>query len=208
MPGYDYRRQGAYFVTIVTNGRRLLFGEVVEGEMTVNAAGRVIKTVWETLPARFPTIEIGASVIMPNHFHGIIVLSGNVGATLVVAHDEPGVNGGPDHAGRDHGIDRAGINPAPTGDGFEAGPRLGAIIGAFKSLSTRAYMRGVREGGWTPFDKHLWQRGYYERIIRDQREWEKIHLYIESNPSGWETDEENPEGGERSAYSSRLTRMQ
>ncbi len=91
------------------------------------------------------------------------------------------------------------LRGGPEGFGHPVAGSLATILRQYKGAVTRL---SSRETGTS----HLWQRGYYERIIRDQREWEKIHLYIESNPSGWETDEENPEGGERSAYSSRLTR--
>jgi REP element-mobilizing transposase RayT len=72
-------------------------------------------------------------------------------------------------------------------------PALGDVVGAFKSLSTNAYIRGVRELGWPPFDKRLWQRNYYEHIVRNEDDLNRIREYIENNPANWETDRENPE---------------
>lgn len=69
---------------------------------------------------------------------------------------------------------------------------LGQIIGAFKSITTREYIRGVDEKGWARFDKRLWQRNYYERIIRNEREMDAIWRYIENNPATWAMDDENP----------------
>lgn len=83
----------------------------------------------------------------------------------------------------------AGTSPAPT-DGPK--PALGHVIGAFKSLTTNAYIQGVRENGWPPFDKRVWQRNYYERIIRNERELNAIRQYIDANPANWAMDRENP----------------
>ncbi|MBC7237764.1 MAG: hypothetical protein H5T69_18130, partial [Chloroflexi bacterium] len=81
LKGYDYTQPGAYFVTIVTQDRARLFGEVVDGEMRLNDAGRMVQTVWDELPAFYPGVQTDAFIVMPNHIHGIIVLTGHpVGA--------------------------------------------------------------------------------------------------------------------------------
>jgi putative transposase len=117
----------------------------------------------------FPGIELDEYGIMPNHFHGVIV--NMVGATLVVAQGM-----------MDDG-NRAGINPAPT---------LGDIVGAFKSITTHEYIRGVHESDWPPFDKRVWQRNYFEHIIRNERELDRIREYIVNNPLKWALDTEHP----------------
>jgi len=172
---FDYSSPGAYFVTIVTHHRALLFGRIIQGEMRPNAAGEMVGATWRSLPERFPGTETGNSVVMPNHFHGIVILHADVGAALVAA--------------RDTDAPRAGTSPAPTA------PSLGAMVGAFKSLVTRAYMRGVRNDGWPAFQGRLWQRNYYEHILRDEADHARAHLYIESNPMNWDEDEENPDAG-------------
>lgn len=201
LKGYDYTQSGAYFVILVTQGRDCLFGDVANDEMQLNDAGRMVQSAWEALPQRFPGIELDEYRIMPNHTHGIIVV---VGATLVVAHD----------AQTD--VDRAGTSPAPTtiGDGVDnvgatlvvaqdvrmgadwAGtspaPTLGDIVGAFKSITTHEYIRGVYESGWPPFDKRVWQRNYFEHIIRNERELDHIREYILNNPLKWVLDREHP----------------
>jgi REP element-mobilizing transposase RayT len=171
---FDYASPGAYFITIVTQGRAALFGRIVNGEMQLNAAGKMVEATWLSLPGRFLGMEIGNSTIMPNHFHGIVVLHANVGAALVAAHETSPLE------------DRAGTSPAPTA------PALGAIVGAFKSLVTRAYMRGVRNDGWPAFHGRLWQRNYYEHILRDEADWDRAHRYIGANPMNWDEDDENP----------------
>ena len=76
---YDYSQSGAYFVTVCTNNRECLFGEIVDGEMVLNDAGRIVQTVWNSLPSRFPELELDTFVVMPNHIHSIIAIT-NVGA--------------------------------------------------------------------------------------------------------------------------------
>ena len=99
LKGYDYTGAGAYFVTIVTQSRSCLFGEIVGEEMRLNEAGEMIRTVWEALPRRFPGIEIEGFVVMPNHLHGIIAIHQPVGAGLVPAQDTNGQSTEPTDVG-------------------------------------------------------------------------------------------------------------
>ena len=75
LQGYDYTRQGAYFVTICTRNRACLLGDIVEGRMHLSEAGRLAQAVWEDLPHHYPHVQIDVWVIMPNHMHGIIILT-------------------------------------------------------------------------------------------------------------------------------------
>jgi len=115
-------------------------------------------------------------IVMSNHLHGIIVINdipNNVGASLVGARIS---------------INRAGIKPAPTEGNNKT---LGEIIGVFKSLTTNQYIQNVKNNNWPPFDKHLWQRGYYEHIVRGEKELDKIREYITNNPKNWAEDQNN-----------------
>ncbi len=85
LTGYDYSQSGLYFITNCVLNRDLLFGKIENGEMILNAAGRMIQTEWEKLPQRFTNFQLHEFVVMPNHFHGILEI---VGATLVVAPNE------------------------------------------------------------------------------------------------------------------------
>ncbi len=78
---YDYTQSGAYFVTVCTQSKKCILGEITDGEMKLNEAGEIVKSIWEELPVRYHSIGIDYYVIMPNHFHGIIVIQ-NVGAQL------------------------------------------------------------------------------------------------------------------------------
>jgi putative transposase len=158
LKGYDYSKAGAYFVTVVAYRRECLFGEVVDGEMVLNDFGIIVAEKWQWLENQYSYVLSGMSAVMPNHFHGIMMI---------------------DFDGR------GGSRTAPTGS-VKRKP-LGRLIGAFKTVSTKQ-INVMRNTPGIP----VWQRNYYERIIRDEREMDRIHRYIESNPSQWAEDNDNP----------------
>jgi putative transposase len=207
LKGYDYAQPGAYFVTICAQHRECLFGEIQYGEMVLTDAGRMVQAEWERLPQRFSLVTLDTYVVMPNHIHGIIVIHApdtpvgttSVGATLVVAPSESVVAPSEPVVASSGSVvaPRAGTSPAPTdtdtgadtdADANIRRPALGDIVGAYKSITTNAYMRGVREHGWRPFDKRVWQRNYHERVIRNERELDAIRRYVADNPLKWELD--------------------
>lgn len=162
--GYDYSEAGAYFVTIGTWNRECLFGSIANSNMELSSIGRIVEQEGHDIPKRFPDVELDAFVVMPNHIHGIIL----VGATLVVAHNDKSCS---------NTNKRAGTSPAPT---------LGQIVGSFKSLCIyRCKNIGLNAG-------KLWQRNYYEHIIRDEDEMNRFREYIVNNPLKWAMDENNP----------------
>jgi putative transposase len=169
LQNFDYASAGAYFVTICTQLRECLFGEVVDDVMVANDAGRMVESVWYGLPERFSGIELDAFVILPNHVHFILFL---VGAPLVVENI------------RADAKPSAGTRPAPT--------TVGEIVGAFKSVTTHGYSMGVAKSGWASFPGRLWQRNYFERVIRDDAELDAFRNYILHNPARWIEDKENP----------------
>ena len=143
---YNYANSGLYFITICGQNRIKYFGEIVDMELKLNQAGRMIEHLWLDIPKRFDSIELREYIIMPNHFHAIVEISPQ----------------------------------SPVS--------LGEVIGAFKSLTTNAYIKGVRNINWLPFDKRLWQRNYYEHVIRDEVSHCFIAEYIENNPLKWKED--------------------
>jgi len=163
LPNFDYSASRAYFVTICTQNRRCLFGDIVKTgpygrpEMVLNDVGRMVAESWLWLGQRYDHVDLDAWVIMPNHLHGIIVL----------------------HNGR------GGSRTAPT----EKRKPLGRLIGAFKTVSTQR----INEIRNTPGGK-LWQRNYYEHIIRHDESLNRIRQYIMTNPGKWDQDRENPFG--------------
>lgn len=161
LKGYDYTQAGTYFVTICVQHRMCLLGEICDKIMRHNAAGQMIQAVWNELPQHYPGVAIDAFVAMPNHVHGIILLTG---------------------------IDQ--VNADQTTAPVLSLPE---VVHRFKSLTTAQYRKGVSEGGWKPFPGKLWQRNYYEHIVRDATELNHIRDYIARNPAHWAEDAENPE---------------
>jgi putative transposase len=156
--GYDYRQNGCYFVTICAAGRACLFGEIVDDEMVCSPLGDQVRAGWLEIPRHFPGVELDVFVIMPNHFHGILVLPGKDEPCLEVAVDLP------------------------------RGPQkqsLGAIVGSFKAAVSRQ-SRHLRESP----EMALWQRNYYERILRDEKSLDRAREYIAANPARWVEDSE------------------
>ena len=175
LKGYDYAQPGTYFVTVVTLDRVCVFGDMVGGAMRLNGAGTLAQRTWEALPCRFPGIGLDAFVVMPNHIHGIVTIDQSVGVPLVGTQDD-------DHARMTAGA-KASTRVAPT---------LGDVVGAYKSIVTVEYARGMKTDGWRPFRGRLWQRNYYEHIIRDENELDRAREYVVNNPLQWALDRENP----------------
>jgi REP element-mobilizing transposase RayT len=145
--------------------------------MVANTAGDIVRHAWEELPQRFPGIGVDVAVVMPNHFHGIII----VGAQFIAPSSSPvapncSLRPMPERpVARIWGV----MNHAPT---------LGKIVRAFKAVSTRRIRTSVNVG-------FAWQRNYYERVIRNEAELHAIREYIADNPRQWAMDRENPEIG-------------
>ena len=177
LQGFDYSQSGAYYITIVTYRRECLFGEIQNGGMQLSDMGRIADENWRTIPEHFPQVELGEFVVMPNHVHGIIVL---VGATQWVAPTwvaptpiaiTPG--------------DQTAVVPVGTKPNGPKRGSIGAIIGAYKMSVTRRIQAELNGA-------NIWQRNFYEHIIRDNDDYGRIHYYIESNPVNWMEDNENP----------------
>ncbi len=174
LKGYDYAQPGAYFVTICTHRREILFGQVVNGDMQLNEYGRIVEWTWYDLPNHVANITLDAFVVMPNHVHGIIII--NLPAISVGAGSKPAPLSG------------AGSEPAPTGPAVGPKPYgLPEIVRQFKTFSARRInaRRGTR-------GVPVWQRNYYEYIIRTPAALDRIRRYIVENPARWHEDRENP----------------
>lgn len=170
LPDFDYSSEGAYFLTMCLQDRNCLFGEVADGVMTPNDAGKMAEKWWSELPVKFPAVQTDAFVVMPNHLHCIILMAG---ADLCVRPSLP--------------------DPTPENKGGHAGPPLPKIVQWLKTMTTNEYIRNVAGHGWSSFQGRLWQRNYYERIIRNDNELNRFRTYIAENPVRWEEDEENPQ---------------
>jgi putative transposase len=196
--------------------RAYLFGEITDGKMILNDAGEMVEREWLALLNRFPNIVLHEYITMPNHFHGILEIA--VGASLVDAQNETDAQNdmdtridgattrvAPTDTQNDGDTVRASLVDAQTNDigrandigrpqghapteVIQTNKTIGDMMDAFKSITTVDYIRGVKSLGWEPFDGKLWQRNYYEHIIRNQQSYERISEYIINNPAKWKGD--------------------
>jgi putative transposase len=166
LPGYNYGWTGTYFVTLVTKDREHLFGDIRGGAMHLNHLGRVAASTWAEIGEHSGGVVLDEWVIMPNHLHGIIDLSGNKRPNISVAL-----------------LIWRGRRRAACPRALTSGPKpnsLGAIIGSFKSATTKRInlLRG------TP-GQQVWQRDYYDHTVGGAATLERIRLYIRANPGRW-----------------------
>lgn len=176
LKGYNYTRPGMYFVTICVQNRECLFGNVVGGEMRLNDWGQAVMAVWEELDRHFPRLTLDASIVMPNHMHGILMLGGAAGRRT----------GEASAIQTPYNSETPGADASPLPNGTQPGS-LAAIVQNFKSVSARRInaLRG------TP-GARLWQRNYWEHIIRDEADLARIREYIHNNPLRWAEDGLHP----------------
>jgi REP element-mobilizing transposase RayT len=202
---YDYAQEGMYFITICTQNRVHFFGKIDSGIMQLSHFGEIAYQEWERLPERWPHIVLGAFQIMPNHMHGILVINRPqsmilqiptrattrvapppVGATLVPAQNVPAQNVPAQNAETQNATPTPDIPFSKTQ--WASRPYVGQVIGAYKSRVATACLRYHKEnqaGTW--LDK-IWQRSFYDNIIRDERAFRNITRYIINNPARWKED--------------------
>jgi len=163
LKGYDYSQAGLYFITIVTKNRIDLFGEIKNGKMILNDAGRIAKKYWLEIPDHFPNTKLHSFIIMPNHIHGIIEIT--VGAK--------------------------NFSPLPSPQPSFRSPSktIGSVVRGVKIGITKWFQRQF--SNQYPVGKSIWQRNYWEHIIRNENEYNRITQYIINNPVKWENDKLN-----------------
>ena len=163
LKGWNYSNTEAYFITVCSRNREFLFGKILDGKMQLNEYGRIAETEWLQTAAVRSNVELDEYIIMPNHIHGILVIINNGRGVLQYAPTE----------------ERSFRSPTQT---------IGAIVRGFKSATTK-HINIKRDTPRYP----VWQRNYYEHIIRNENELNRIRQYIIENPIRWEEDPENPE---------------
>lgn len=157
---YDYSQAGLYFITICTQNRECLFGDVINGEMVLNDAGMMVEKWYYELENKFSYIRCHEMIVMPNHFHCIVenvgIVGTAVGTDLRVC---PNIND-------------ENVNPI---SGEHIGSPLRRVVQWFKTMTTNEYIRGVKSMGWQPFDGKFWQRNYYEHVIRNEQSFQNLY---------------------------------
>jgi len=168
LPHYDYSQAGAYFVTICVYQRECLLGEIVGGEMILNEYGKIADSCWREIPNHFPHVELDEHIVMPNHLHGIIVMVGARHAVPLPLQQQNGT------------ICREKFGQPVSGT-------IPTVVRSFKSAVTKQINQNRNTPGIP-----VWQRNYYEHIIRDDNDLNRIREYIMNNPLKWCEDENNP----------------
>jgi REP element-mobilizing transposase RayT len=163
--GYDYSSPGAYFITLCAWNRECIFGEIIDGEIKLNACGTIVQQEWMRSLTIRREIELDEFIIMPNHVHGVVFINSNGNATRDV-----GANG------------RSPLRMQSRS--------LSSFIAGFKSAVTKSINISRNTPGMP-----VWQRNYFERVIRNENELFRIREYIHINPAQWDIDEENPDVG-------------
>lgn len=170
LKGYDYSREGLYFLTLITKNRQHYFGEIVAGEMYLNMYGQIAQEEWRNTPNIRPNTSLGAFIIMPDHMHGIIQ------------------------------IDEQVASNAKEKSSFESPSQtIGAIVRGYKGATTKRIKNINRQYGedginipanTSPLDltQSIWQRDYYDIIVRDEKAYANITNYILNNPQKWQDD--------------------
>ena len=176
---YDYSQPGTYFVSICVQHRKCLFGTITDGKMQLNEIGQIVVGCWNRIPQHFSSVELAEYVIMPNHMHGIVVLD-IVGARS--PRPSPSEKTLPPPVGA-----RSSRPPKDI-----SSPSLGKIIAYFKYQSTK-YINQHQNTPGTP----IWQRNYYDHIIRDDIDLQRRCQYIQDNPMKWELDQLHPDNPSR-----------
>jgi putative transposase len=169
LKGFDYSQPANYFITLCTFGKHNLFGEIIHEEMQLNALGKIVQEEWQKTAAIRNNVVLDAFICMPNHVHGIIGLM-------------------------DIDDGRGTLRRAPTKEQFgkPVSGSIPTIVRLFKSSVTMQ----LNQLNNTP-QQPVWQRGYYEHIIRNDKELDNIRRYILGNPALWGLEEEHPENMER-----------
>jgi REP element-mobilizing transposase RayT len=175
LPAFDYSSPTAYFVTICTQDKRRLFGEVSGYAVALNVVGKTVERCWCEIPSHFKSVELGPHVIMPNHSQGIIrLLPPEADGGLVAKHLRRAQHAVP-------------LRPEPARRfAAMAANSIPAIVRSFKSAATA----GIRSALARPL-LSVWQRGYHEHVIRNEDDFRNACEYIRMNPARWEFDEEN-----------------
>jgi len=164
LPEYDYSQEGAYYITVCTHDRLCLFGEIINSLVKLNQYGEIADQCWMAIPQHFTNALLGEYIIMPNHIHGTIIITG------------PSI-------GTRHAVSL----PSRTLFGKPQIGSLSTIVRSYKSAVTR-----LINVVWTKNEPAIWQSRFYEHVIRNEKSYNKIRRYILDNPLYWPQDDENP----------------
>lgn len=175
LKGYDYSQSGLYFITICCQDRACLFGRVVNDEMELNDAGKIAEQYWLDIPKHFPNVVLHEYVVMPNHVHGIIEIAETDGMDI----DGADIVGSKNFSTLRHTPHQP--QPSPPQRPRGTSKTIGSMVRGFKIGVTKRMRNNTNV-------HDVWQRNYYEHIIRDEQSYHRIAEYIKNNPANWQDD--------------------
>jgi REP element-mobilizing transposase RayT len=181
---WDYGWNGAYFITICTQDRKHYFGEIQNNKMVLSEVGVIADLLWHQIPIHHKNIELGDFVVMPNHIHGILIIDKQNNVHLDNVDD---VNNVVDTG---HALYLPSTSAKFQKPGSQRFQNIGkntisSVVGSYKSAVTKHANRL----GYS----HQWQKLFYDNIIRDNNQYQRISDYIVSNPENWAKDKFKPE---------------
>jgi putative transposase len=189
---YDYSQPGMYYVTIRTKGGECFLGEVVKEVMQLNEVGAIVERCWKEIPLHFPHVTLDVYQSMPNHLHGILVLNKKKNPCKDVLQGSPGDDTPPRDAfvRTRHAVsirDEAVKNGRAKREFAKpVAGSLPTIVGSFKSAVTKeAHLAGCKDFGW--------HGRFYDHVVRDGKDLDRIRRYILDNPVDWHNDENFPD---------------
>jgi REP element-mobilizing transposase RayT len=172
LKGYDYKKEGAYLVTICTFDRQCNLGIIDNGIIKLSPIGETVKKYWNEIPDHFDNVVLDKFVIIPKHIHGILVIDKKIKSDNVKDAKCRGVKfNAPTNTKNQYYSD---ISPEPGS--------ISVIVRTFKSTITR----WCKKNGFRNF---RWQPNFYDRIIRNDKELSHVRQYIINNPLNWQVDE-------------------
>jgi putative transposase len=162
---WDYAQSGGYVITICTHNRQCVFGEITDNQMVLNPLSQLVHTIWFELTRYTSCILLDEFIVMPNHIHGIMMILDTPVGVAPYGHPMP--------------VDGRAQEPSPT-------IGIPDIVNRFKSFSTAQYRQSVTHS--SNVNGKLWQRGYYDHIIRNEADLDRCRHYILNNPAQWALD--------------------
>ncbi len=165
LPGYDYSQPGWYFITLTTRNRSCLFGHLENDKIALTNAGYMIEKTWQELPRYFRQIELDTFQVMPDHFHGILIIKSK--PTNVIEGDT-----------------ETSQQPVNSKNPIS----LITLMERFKSITTNRYIQGVKQNGWQRFSKKLWEFSFHDHVIRNESSLRSVREYIHNNIRKWELE--------------------
>ena len=184
LKNFDYSSSGYYYVTICTKDRECLFGDIIDNKMVLNEYGMIVKKYWLELPNNYNNIDLDEFVIMPNHAHMIVIIKN----TNQSVGNDPRVVPNNDKRVVPINNNQVGHDGPTLHNNTRQQQLLFRIIQWYKTITTNIYIVGVKNNRYRPFDKRIWQRSYYDHIIRNEYSLNMIRQYILYNPGNWSVD--------------------